>query len=158
MALEWNVVGPFNDKEGDSHGPEKDLDLRQTYATDILPGRVGWRTVKVEPDGLLDLRALYDRDFVSAYALTFVHSPKDQDATLLVGSDDGVRVWLDGKKVHETLVQRGAAPDTDRVAVRLKAGWSPVLVRVLNGKLAHGLFLRFDGAAGLHVDPTGGRR
>ena len=47
---------------------------------------------------------------------------------MLVGSDDTVRVWINGKQVHEYATPRSARPDDDKVPVKLDAGWNRVLV------------------------------
>jgi hypothetical protein len=77
--------------------------------------------------------------------VTHVWSAKAQQATMLVGSDDSVRVWLDGKLVHDNPALRSARPDEDRVTVTLKPGWNKVLVKVVNGSGDYGLYLRFTG-------------
>jgi hypothetical protein len=63
---------------------------------------------------------------------------------MLVGSDDGVRIWLDGKQVHEFTRDRKATPDQDRVRVELNKGWNKILVKVVNRQGDHGLYLRFN--------------
>jgi hypothetical protein len=72
---------------------------------------------------------------------------------MLVGSDDTVRVWINGKQVHEYATPRSAKPDDDKVPVHLDAGWNKVLVKVVNGEADHGLYLRFVGE-GLRVART----
>jgi hypothetical protein len=67
---------------------------------------------------------------------------------LLLGSDDGVRVWINGRLVHSNPAYRGAYPDQDRVAVALDAGWNTVLVKVLQGAGGFGLYVRL-------ADPEG---
>jgi len=49
---------------------------------------------------------------------------------LLLGSDDGIKVWLNGKLVHSNNTLRGMSPAQDIVQVNLKAGWNSVLVKV----------------------------
>src|SRR5262249_15011367 len=121
------------------------------------PSPVGWRLIATEPDGRLDLRAIFDRDNISAYALAYVHAPRAQRARLLVGSDDGVKIWLNGALVHSHIVARGAAPDQDRSDVELRPGWNVVLARVFNITLAHDLYLRVEGE-GLSVGPRAAAR
>ena len=73
----------------------------------------------------------------------------EQKTEMLLGADSKVRVWLNGKQVHERAAPRSAKPDDERVPVTLKAGWNAVLVKVAAEK-DHGLYLRFAGE-GLRV-------
>ena len=47
---------------------------------------------------------------ISAYALLRVYSRKEQPAMVLVGSDDQIRLWVNGAMVHETAHTRHAEP------------------------------------------------
>ena len=64
------------------------------------------------------------------------------------GSDDGVRVWINGELVHTNPSYRAAEPDLDRVSVRLNKGWNKVLLKVLQGAGGWGYYVRF-------ADPEG---
>ena len=55
-----------------------------------------------------------------------------RDALLSLGSDDGIRVWLNGVIVHENETGRGYTPDADTAPVKLKAGINRILVKVDN--------------------------
>jgi len=59
-----------------------------------------------------------------------VQSPTACDAMLSLGSDDGIKVWLNGKLVHRNLVCRGSAPGQDTAPVKLAKGRNRVLVKV----------------------------
>jgi hypothetical protein len=84
-------------------------------------------------------------EHISAYALMRIWSPEKQPALILLGSDDGVRLWLNGRLVHENPVIRAAVPDKDAVPCTLEAGWNTLLVRVANGTEEHALYLRLSG-------------
>ncbi|MDF1800762.1 MAG: PSD1 and planctomycete cytochrome C domain-containing protein [Planctomycetota bacterium] len=62
-----------------------------------------------------------------------VHSERPQDLRLSLGSDDGIKVWLNGIAVHTNPAQRAATPGEDVVDVRLPTGRSLLLVKVVNG-------------------------
>jgi quinoprotein glucose dehydrogenase len=144
LALEFQAVGPFAPDLKTPFGPEKDLTPRDGY-TGKKPGEIlRWREVTAGPTGLLNLRALFNQDRASAYVLTHVHSPADQKAQLLLGSN-AARVWVNGEQVHEHTASRRAAADQDRVTVTLQKGWNPVLVKVVGEPGDFGLYLRFVG-------------
>ena len=67
----------------------------------------------------------------SAYALITLRSARVQtDVTMRAGSDDSIKVWLNGKVVHRKRVDRGAVDFQDRFKVNLKKGDNLLLVKV----------------------------
>ncbi len=67
----------------------------------------------------------------SSYALITLESATDQaDVTMKVGSDDSVKVWLNGEVVHTNAVNRGAGDFQDEFPVNLVAGDNLLLVKV----------------------------
>ena len=97
--------------------------------------------------GYLDLAACFDgAEYISAYALAYVYSRKEQEVALLTGSDDGMRLWLNGQSIFEFPNGRSPVPepDQDRVAAKLRRGWNKLLVKVVNDTGRHGLFLRLS--------------
>jgi hypothetical protein len=81
-------------------------------------------------------------ELVVAYAATSVYSPRKQTLPLLVGSDDGIKVFLNGKQLLKRLLDRGAAPDQDTVALDLSRGWNALLVKVENNLGGFGFYAR----------------
>jgi putative membrane-bound dehydrogenase-like protein len=151
LVYEYWVVGPFGDDLKTAYAPEKNPDPTATYAGAKAGEKLSWQAQLAEANGLLNLKTIFGRENISAYVLTYVYSPKAQKVKMLVGSDDTVRLWLNGKMVHEYTTPRSAVPDSDEVAVQLKQGWNTVLAKVVNHQLDHGLYLRFAGAEGLRV-------
>ncbi len=81
-----------------------------------------------------------------AYAVTLVRSPMAQEAELLVGSDDGVAVWLNGENLLKNLaIMRGIAPDQERIKVQLRAGDNVLLLKISQGVAGWGMCVRFAG-------------
>jgi hypothetical protein len=152
---EWNLVGPFHAADMD------DLPTAYPPETETAPARsykgkngatVSWRTVRADDAGHVRLDDLIrPNEQAIVYAVAYVLSPDDRDAALLLGSDDGVRVWVNGGLVHTNPIYRAAEPDLDRVAVRLTKGWNKVLIKVLQGAGGWGYFARF-------ADPDGALR
>ena len=70
-----------------------------------------------------------------AYVLTWVHSAKARPARLELGTDDGVKAWLNSKLVHANNVARAAMPYTDKADVTLKAGWNPLLLKITQNEI-----------------------
>jgi CubicO group peptidase (beta-lactamase class C family) len=67
-----------------------------------------------------------------AYLAAVVEPVAAGRALAALASDDAVKVWLNGKPVHENWVLRAAALDQDLVALDLHAGANTLLVKVLN--------------------------
>ena len=75
-----------------------------------------------------------DLDHHSSYALISLVSATDQsDVTMQVGSDDSIKVWLNGEVVHNNPVHRAASDFQDEFMVDLKAGDNLLLVKVSEG-------------------------
>ncbi len=106
----------------------------------------------------IDLHAaLGQRYNVAAYLRTHVWSPVAQDVRLELGSDDAIKVWLNGTLVHANNADRALGPRQDTADARLRAGWNDLRLKVTNhdGPWGFGCrIVRRDGGdvVGLHVD------
>lgn len=80
------------------------------------------------------------------YALTTLDSPVDQQAELLLGSDDGFALWLNGECLASRLeICRGVVPDSDAFPVRLRKGRNVLLVKISQAGGGWGFCVRFRG-------------
>ncbi len=79
------------------------------------------------------------------YGSVILEAPKEQQTQMLVGSDDAVKVWLNGELVHSAFVARGAGDYQDFFPVTLKQGKNALLVALDNR--GHGGFSGFFGFA-----------
>jgi len=144
---EWWVIGPWEcqpDKAMEAvFPPEKGVDLDGRY-----PGWEGkpvkWQRVvrslspDLRPDEefCVDLLKVFKREECEeavAYAATSVRVPRDLDAILALGSDDGVAVWVNGENVFRNDAWRAYAPKSDRVPIRLKKGSNAILLKITQG-------------------------
>ncbi len=130
----WQVSGPYT-KEG-VQGPEL-FDV--VFAPEQEGQEAKWRIVAAGTNEgrpwLIELEkdaALAGENRV-AYLRTRVSSPTEQKARLELGSDDGVKVWLNGELVHANNAIRPAEPGQDKAEVTLKEGWNPLLVKLTQG-------------------------
>ena len=85
--------------------------------------------------GVIDLSAVVPDWFKVAYAWAQIDMPEERSGVLGIGSDDHVKVWLNGKLVHENWVQggRGVVADNDRVPVTFKKGMNQLVLKIQNG-------------------------
>ena len=147
----YMVLGPFPKTDGveEPLTPEGQLNLEATY-TGIGGNTIHWREASAEADGLLDLRKnLSIEPIAIGYALVYVYTPKATDPVLLLGSDDGVTVWLNGTEIHRNEINRPPIPDEDTVSCRLNAGWNEVLCKINQDGWGWGLYLRFTDVEGI---------
>jgi alpha-mannosidase len=101
--------------------------------TDVASGYT-WQTYSVDKKGILDFLKLelpYS-EYCVVYAVTYIYSPTEKNIKLLVGSDDGIGMWINGNEIHRKVVWRGVNPRGDVVPVRLSAGWNRLLAKVFN--------------------------
>jgi hypothetical protein len=66
----------------------------------------------------------------AAYGHTYVYSPTTRPAVLLLGSDDGIAVWLDGNQVYYNDKTTGWIQDQFHVNITLNEGWNRILIKV----------------------------
>jgi hypothetical protein len=147
----YRVVGPFTGDLRTVYPPEKQLDVSATYPGSKPDEKLTWKMAEVQPNGYLDLRGFFQRDLITAYAVTYVYSPKVQKIRMLVGSTSPIRIWLNEKQVYEFADRRTAKPDTDRVTVDLAAGWNTVLIKSAGAPKDNGFYLRFADGEGTRV-------
>ena len=82
-----------------------------------------------------------------AYGSIALRSPRKQKTTMYVGSDDAVKVWLNGKLVHEFLFDRAAYDYQDSFPVTLKKGKNILLVAVYEAEGTWSGFFGFKNKA-----------
>ena len=73
-------------------------------------------------------------DFHVAYGSIALEAPHQQETRFFVGSGDAVKVWLNGKQVHNNAVDRDAEDYQEDFPVTLKAGRNILLVAVYEGE------------------------
>jgi len=150
LTVGSSVAGPYPDNPNASYPPESDAAFAQTADADggsLKSADVRWQSVPSNADGFINFSSLYDHaEHISAYALVRIYSPEKCPVAILLGSDDQVRLWLNGKLIHENMQFRRAAPDMDATATLLAAGWNTLLARVINATGEHALYLRLSDA------------
>lgn len=120
----WLVLGPFQGGLADKLIEEEGVRHQEMM---VSGGRV-WRKVFANP---LDFTSLFGKiSKACAYAGIYVYSPRDVDVVLLLGSDDGIAVWLDGEEVWRNPAVRPLQADVDKVPLKLSKGWHSLFLKV----------------------------
>jgi len=155
FVTRWHLIGPFpwSSGEGFDANPVNapQIDLNATYSVGDQQ-----RTWKQHTTGQIvnAIGLLGQHGNVSLYAYANIQSVENTDAQIRLGSDDGVRVWLNGESVHENNIDRGMLLDQDIVPVKLKKGNNELLVQITQGGGGWGFMLRFTKMDGSPI-PTG---
>ncbi len=130
----WLLSGPYTNDEINTNmlyefvfPPEKSEEA----------GKVVWRPVSSGTDAsrpmVVELGKILGGENRVAYLKTYIWSDQEQDAKLLIGSDDGVRIWLNGERIFGRNVNRPCEPDDDTIDVHLKQGWNELLAKIRQG-------------------------
>lgn len=147
------VLGPF-----DAAGrPDLGLDfpfideakVDASPAPGTKTGERAWRRIAT-PGHTLDLTLAFGAlDHQVAYVVACARSASEQAAQLRIGSDDGCKVWHNGRPVLVSTATRGAEPDQNIVPVTLQPGDNWLLMKVANGVGDWAAILRLtDGQGG----------
>ncbi|MEW6742077.1 MAG: prenyltransferase/squalene oxidase repeat-containing protein [Planctomycetota bacterium] len=138
----WLVLGPFDDP-GDSlleqpFLPEEKLAPKAGQRIKKL----AWtpyasRSAFVNPE-----LAVESKDHCLYYLFTYLHVAQECEAVLWFGTDDGCRVFLDGKLVFERHFHEGASVDANNATVTLSAGVHSLLVKIAEWVGQSGLYKR----------------
>ena len=130
FLVSWQVSGPFT-KEG---WPGKDIFDVEFPPEEKEAKGISWQTLPAGTDKdkpwLLDLGKLFGGENCVAYARAWVYSENAQPARLELGSDDGIKAWLNGKVV--AAANRGGAvtPGDQKAEITLQPGWNALLLKV----------------------------
>lgn len=110
--------------------------------------------------GYIDLNGMMGGNNRVAYLKTIIVSPQGGPAMLEVGSDDGVKVWLNGAVVHENSAMRPHKFRDDKIPLVLEKSDNELMMKVSNagGDWAVSAKLsvpEIKGRTVVKVDPSG---
>jgi hypothetical protein len=130
----WSILGPFPGADVDAElAPEKGVDLAATVKAGDR--ELTWTPHQTnDPSGIVNLAALLDpHENSTAYLYAEVSVEPAQDILLKCGSDDGIKVWLNGTEIHRAPQPRSLRIDEDSVEAHLEAGVNKLLAKVVQG-------------------------
>lgn len=112
------------------------------------PGEPGqpdaqWKPFKFELGK--NASGIIGKDSSFVYVRGIFTFPRTTGLTLKVASDDGVRVWLNGKLIHSHKVNRGLDAPPDQVKANFHAGDNLLIAKVINGAGPDGLRIEVGG-------------
>ncbi len=142
----WHALGPFQADSFDAaydrdFGVEKGgINLERTFDD----GRLAWKPHPEWKDG--EVQTLQG-DNSATYLFRTLHVDSPRDLVISVGSDDALKIWLNGDEVLSNRVQRAVAPDQERPTLKLKAGENGLLLKIVNAGGGYGFYFKPIGTA-----------
>ena len=141
-VLAWSLIGPFTTACTRQHqGLSEVLPIEKDIEPDAGLCTCGTykdgKTVRkfqkadVTRNGRVSLVETFGQhEDCLAYAVGTVESVHPRDAEFILGSDDGAKVWLNGKVVFEKEIGRSYMPSADKFSVHLNAGVNHLVVKI----------------------------
>ncbi len=135
--LAWQYLGPIvYDPKTDIRGIPA---LEQAIVGGKpIPQRVGgltWRELRPGDRGVwTDLKTVSEDDHVVVYCMARFTLDKPTEVELRCGSDDGLVLWVDGRRVIDSEVFRAFQPGQDAARVKLDEGPHQIIARISQGQ------------------------
>ncbi len=160
--LDWQISAPYT-KDG--------MNYSQLFDQPFPPedpslGQARWEPISAGTDParpfVVDILKRFPGDSRVGYARTGIWADEDINCQLWLGSDDGVKVWLNGAVVYSANVARAITLDSDKFNISLKKGWNALILKVTQNNMPWEFSARIrtpDGLAipGLRFDPAQSR-
>ncbi|HEX2974064.1 MAG TPA: hypothetical protein VHP11_17155, partial [Tepidisphaeraceae bacterium] len=128
----WTLAGPYTEADKDGSAL-----FNVAFPPERRNANVEWKPLAAgtaDKPGFIELNRILGGDNRVAYLRTQITSAKEQDAILEMGSDDGIKVWLNGgRPIHAKNVVRPFNGKDDQVKVHLKKGVNTLLLKVTQG-------------------------
>lgn len=136
---DWYLIGPFEFRGRTQHDvvypPELGIDLEAEYE-----GKFGetvrWHKAQYTDFNPVDLRQFGDERLhyeAVGYLYREVTSSRRGKVDFHVGSDDGLKLWVNGRLVIDADVQRGLNVEDHRISIDFREGTNTILAKVTQG-------------------------
>ncbi|VAX22110.1 Arylsulfatase, partial [hydrothermal vent metagenome] len=131
---DWWLIGPFDntDRKGIEkvYPPEKEFIIDKSY-TGRNNQKVSWLKYDGKDDEYINLAKLFKpSDEGVAYARRVFNLKNKAILKIGLGTNDGVKMWVNGKLVHKNIIGRPALPNEDVVSVPFQKGENVVLLKI----------------------------
>ncbi len=141
----WYLVGPFPAESREAafataFGPETGATV--DLATNFGFGNQFWH----QGVGLADGRLNNDlpQGLNASYVARMLFVPSARKIDLSLGTDDGFRLFLDGREIASREIDRALAADQDRASLDLDAGVRSIVLKVVNTGGFAGFYYRAE--------------
>jgi hypothetical protein len=138
---DWRQIGPLTG--GDFHQLHAAvLPPEQLLVPGAAVSDLGWLPSKLRDGAAMELNGVNS----VFYFHRTVAAQEPVTLTASLGSDDSVKVWLNGKLVHDNKIERGLESAHDTVMLALKPGRNDLLIKVVNGAGPGGIYFKAGAA------------
>ncbi len=137
-----------------------------------FPDKLEWTEGEIAPVGGNNLNDMLNKiklgpggdinDYCAYSVINVVSKQKRDNVEARAGSDDSIKVWMNGEEVHNNPVDRGAGDFQDTFEVDLKKGDNVFMVKVCERGGGWSMFVGIDADLtynlkfkGLPVEPVG---
>ncbi len=126
----WKSLGPIQAADGRASlakdfGPDSDLE------SSLIHGAEGLAWVE-RPDHTDGAKHTFEQVTGVVYLYRELTSATARSVSIGLGSDDGLRVWLNGHLVHNNPTARALTIDNDLISLNLRKGKNTLLLKVAN--------------------------
>jgi CubicO group peptidase (beta-lactamase class C family) len=142
----WLIAGPFPVKGNTATAPDIEAQ-KKFFAEDFISEVKATPQKKMPPillkekeftwqaytskEDIIDFDTLYkNTDFAAVYLLAEIKADSIYTAIFALGSDDGAKVWHNGKLIHQNWAARALAQDEDLIPITLVKGSNQLLIKV----------------------------
>ena len=131
---DWWLVGPFDNKGRKGmeteYPPEKEFIPNRTY-TGHQTQQVGWQLYDGKDDAYISLAKVFNQSNEAvAYARRIFNVKEKTSLKIGLGSNDGIKMWVNGKLLHSHIIARTARPNDDVLSVTFNKGENVVLLKI----------------------------
>ncbi len=138
----WQMTGPLAGDSFDAvydkkFGPE--VSLKSGAAYSIAAAGEKWTAHPEYTDGKV---YVLNGENSAFYLFRHIHADRAGPLRLSFGSDDAIKVWLNGSQIIANRVTRAAAADQEFATVQLKDGDNDLLVKIVNGGGIGGFYFK----------------
>ncbi len=144
----WLISGPIPILQGSLDSEDQALQKEEFDKDQISPSSASqsvnkkkissrnsvyqWQFVEKD-NGIIDLsEGTGDHTYAIKHAYARIDMTEEQAFILGVGSDDAVKIWVNGELIHSNWTARGLFIDNDLIHVKLKSGRNDIVVKIQN--------------------------
>ena len=143
---DWHSAGPFTAEHGNLafyqvYEPEtKNVNTNDTF--EVSGKTIKWEKQTHWVDGQVHNDIVGENS--ATYLFRNIASVTQQKAQLSIGSNDALKVWVNGAELLSKNVQRDAGADQEQFQVQLKPGNNTLLLKVVNYSGLSGFYFRIE--------------
>jgi len=137
----WQFLGPLAAESFDLAHDKSFFDETVPIDLETPVADVAWKQRDEFVDG--KIHALPANANIAHYLFRTLTAPQDMKLVLQLGSDDGIRVWVNGNEKLNKKIARGVAANQEQVTVDLEQGENQLLIKISQGGGGCGFYFNY---------------